>query len=234
LIFSNTRRHRKPSGKPIPPFFLTLTFSENITDVRIANRLFSKFIQRFNYELFDCKEKKLAYVAVPQFQERGAVHYHVCVFNLPYIHGSAGESVYSLIRRVWRQGTFINLKKINSDFGIYNYIRRYMQKNFDDSRLLRKRKFFYSSACLQPLEVRTDSSIEWLSQICDLHCEQKKNFCFEMPFLGEVKKTIYCMPKDWSFDRIKLSTALRRELGYTDEKSKIIKKSITTSPVAKR
>jgi len=64
--------------------FLTLTFKEDIRDQRIANRLFSKFIQRVNYHL----GKRTKYLAVVEFQDKkrkGVIHYHVIFFNVPYL-----------------------------------------------------------------------------------------------------------------------------------------------------
>lgn len=60
--------------------FFTLTFKDNLTDVKEANYLFMKFIQRLKYKF----SKDIKYLAVVEFQERGAVHYHV-LSNIPYI-----------------------------------------------------------------------------------------------------------------------------------------------------
>ena len=55
--------------------FVTLTFRENIKDVKVANSLFKAFIRRLKKVY-----KELLYVSVIEFQDknnRGAVHYHI-------------------------------------------------------------------------------------------------------------------------------------------------------------
>lgn len=59
--------------------FLTLTFSDNKTDVKECNVLFKAFIRKLRRFKDDLK-----YLAVIEFQNRGAVHYHV-LLNIPYI-----------------------------------------------------------------------------------------------------------------------------------------------------
>ena len=87
--------------------FLTLTFSDNITNISYAFREFSKYIQRLNYALgFNLK-----YVAVPQFQERGAVHFHVILFNFPFI---SGFNVYDFFRDTWGLGKDRKSTRLNS------------------------------------------------------------------------------------------------------------------------
>jgi len=71
-------------GEHCLPKFLTLTFSDNVTDLDVAHYEFEKFVKRLNYLVFGVKKAILKYTAVPQFQERGAVHYHVILYNLPY------------------------------------------------------------------------------------------------------------------------------------------------------
>lgn len=61
--------------------FLTLTFADNLTDIDKANYQFKKFIERLKYRYSSIE---LKYIAVIEFQKRGAVHYHL-LNNLPYI-----------------------------------------------------------------------------------------------------------------------------------------------------
>ena len=61
--------------------FFTLTFENNETDIQKCDKEFKKFIQRLKYTY---KLKDFKYLAVIEFQERGAVHYHI-ICNLPYV-----------------------------------------------------------------------------------------------------------------------------------------------------
>lgn len=55
--------------------FMTLTVRENSRDVKKYDEEFKKFIKRFNYKY----GKKHKYLAVRQFQARGAIHYHLLI-----------------------------------------------------------------------------------------------------------------------------------------------------------
>lgn len=55
--------------------FMTLTVAENSRDVKKYDDEFKKFIKRFNYKY----GKKHKYIAVRQFQARGAIHYHLLI-----------------------------------------------------------------------------------------------------------------------------------------------------------
>ena len=79
--------------------FVTLTFAENITDLKATNYIFNQFIKRLSY-----RHVGLEYLAVPEFQKRGAVHYHM-LCNLPFIEIKELENI-------WSQG-FIKINKID-------------------------------------------------------------------------------------------------------------------------
>lgn len=68
-----------------------MTSEENITDIKIANVEFKKFIQRLKWSREDFK-----YLAVIQFQERGAIHYHMLA-NLDYIPKAK-------LNKIWGKG----------------------------------------------------------------------------------------------------------------------------------
>jgi len=144
IIYSNAWRWFSPTKRVYQPFFLTLTFAENITDLKEANRLFSKFIQRLNYLLTGKKKSYLAYLSVPEFQKRGAIHYHVIIFNLPYMP----HRVYHTLIQLWGKGR-IQLVKVDCMDRLINYLSKYMVKS-SDPRLNGKKRYFASRVCLRP------------------------------------------------------------------------------------
>jgi hypothetical protein len=114
------------------PKFLTLTIKENITDLNIANQDFRLFIKRLTYKL----GYTARYVAVPEFQERGAVHYHVITFNMPYIQAKD-------IADIWKIGT-IDIKEINRGNKAFKYIIKYVSPAYTDDRFKNKKRYFWS------------------------------------------------------------------------------------------
>jgi len=150
LITCNAWQWPKKNGKMFPPIFLTLTFGEDINNLPTANRLYSKFIQRYNYRIFQTKDKILQYVAVPEFQKNGRVHYHCLFFNLPYSFKN-----YDIARDVWGNG-HIYMKAIYTKTvsGLSSYMSKYLIKNCDDVRLYKKRKYFPSAKLLRPIIIK--------------------------------------------------------------------------------
>ena len=135
-------------GKHCPPKFLTLTFGDNITDLDVAHYEYKKFIKRLNYKVYGKKCSYLKYTAVPEFQERGAVHYHVIFYNLPYTKAD-------VIAKVWGNG-FIKINKIDDVDNIGAYVCKYMVKDLDDERLRGRKCYFNSRGLKKPIEVFLD------------------------------------------------------------------------------
>jgi hypothetical protein len=113
------------------PVFLTLTFAENITDIKYANREFNKFIKRISRRI----KKQMRYVAVHEFQKRGAIHYHIIIFNLPFIE-------HKEIATIWRNGR-IQIESVKNE-GLPFYMTKYISKSFADPRCKGVKRYFYS------------------------------------------------------------------------------------------
>lgn len=133
--------------------FLTLTFEENVIDLDYANDEFKKFIKRVNYQVFNTKKRVLKYVAVIEFQKRGAIHYHM-LCNLPFIDSKS-------LAKIWGHG-FIKINKIKGDkerFGssecdnVGAYVCKYMTKDNDDPRLLGRKSYLMSRNLDKPQEI---------------------------------------------------------------------------------
>ena len=103
-------------GKNTTTKFLTLTFAENIIDRKIANRYFDNFLKRLRR-----RYGKLFYLAVPERQKRGAWHYHVIFFNLPFV---PWQDMISL----WKYGG-IYIEKVHNALHCSRYISKYLSKD---------------------------------------------------------------------------------------------------------
>ena len=119
--------------------FFTLTFAENKTDVKECNYLFMKFIQRLKYKF----GKNIKYLAVVEFQNRGAVHYHV-LSNIPFIPSNE-------LQELWGNG-FIFINAIKHVDNIGAYIVKYMTKDNTDERLQGLKAYLYSRNLKKPEE----------------------------------------------------------------------------------
>lgn len=132
--------------------FLTLTFADNVTDISIANKAFNSWLtlMRKNYNDF-------AYLAVPEYQKRGAVHYHLLT-NL--VVGSDllplqdnKKNMYNV--KFWNKGftSAFDLKLADDKFNVSLYVCKYLYKDIDN-RLYGRKKVMHSQNLKLPKVVK--------------------------------------------------------------------------------
>ncbi len=165
--------------------FVTLTFAENIKDLDIANRHFSNFIKRLNYYF----KEEVKYIAVIEFQRRGAVHYHFLVDR--FID-------YKKLTELWGHGyteiEMIRTKK--SRHVVSEYLTKYLTKTKADDRRLWGRRCFFTSQNIEKPKYKTSDNPEDIkaffiiaNQSKELVSEYVSKFC--SPFVGEIIKRKY-------------------------------------------
>lgn len=172
--------------------FLTLTFRDNITDIKTCNLEFKNFIKRlkYNYRL-----KNLKYVAVIEFQKRGAIHYHV-MLSTPYIKQKD-------LQALWRNG-FIYINKINNVDNLGAYLVKYMLKDTEDKRLQGQKAYLFSKNLIQPIEIsdiKYPDLFESYKMILENKLKQKKcTSVYESTYDTECLGS--CFYQQFNLDRI--------------------------------
>jgi hypothetical protein len=124
--------------------FITFTFKENIIVLKEANKAWSDFIARLRYYL----KFSVKYVAVVEFQKRGAVHYHAVFFNIPYI-----ENIKTEFADLWGHG-HIKIEATKKIHSIGAYLSKYLQKGVVDARLFNEKCYFTSRGLIKPTVIR--------------------------------------------------------------------------------
>ena len=131
--------------------FVTLTFGEDVRDIKKANYEFKKFKQRLETKI----DKKLQYVCVIEFTKAGRVHYHCVFFNLPYIRNKD-------LKAIWRNG-YVKINKIDNVDNVGAYVCKYMTKDGDDERLHGQKMYFSSRGLKKPLEIKNEEEVSNLA-----------------------------------------------------------------------
>lgn len=177
LVNANVGGWRDARGVEVPPKFVTLTYRENVMDIDYSNGEFTRFIKRLGRKT----GQKLEYVAVIEFQERGAIHYHVLFFNLPYV---PKEDLYE----VWRNG-FVQINRVDRVEDVGSYMVKYMGKGTGDERLRGEKSYFCSRGLRKPLEVR-EGEIIWqvMGMVGDLSRAYVREYYIE-GYSGKVRYT---------------------------------------------
>jgi len=142
IINSNSNENTK---------FLTLTFEDDIRDYKIANNKLDVFWKRLRRYL---NGKLLKYLWTWELTKKGRVHFHVVLFDFPFIKKK-------VLEKIWGNG-FIHIKRIipNSEHHLGRYISKYFLKA-TSGRFEYKQKLYAKSQNLTlPVEKKTYISLE--------------------------------------------------------------------------
>lgn len=139
--------------------FITLTFAENQTDIDAANYELKKFLQKMKR-----KQASFAYVAVIEFQKRGAVHYHMlCNYMLEWSTPKELKKHERDLAAIWGNG-FVDIGyKKNDNAGAY--LIKYMSKDNNDPRLEGKKRYFFSRNLIQPKKLLGGEALKALQSV---------------------------------------------------------------------
>lgn len=159
--------------------FLTLTFSENIKDIDIANQCFNSWLTVLRRYFSD-----FAYLCVPEFQKRGAVHYHL-LSNLE-VGGpllpvqNEKKKMYDV--KFWRYGftSAFDLKLADDRFNVSLYVCKYLYKDIDDRLFSRKKVMHSRNLQLPKVAITSRSNVYVLSLLAHiLDTKDVVEFTFE-------------------------------------------------------
>lgn len=130
--------------------FFTLTFKKNEIDHAAANADFRSFIKKLNYKLFK-KHSGLKYVCVVERQQRGALHYHIILFNMPYVP-------HKELLELWGHGA-VTINAIDHVDNVGAYVMKYMEKEMNEmqseksAKVKDKKLYFASRGLHKPKEI---------------------------------------------------------------------------------
>lgn len=145
LINANTGQWGKEREK-----FFTLTFKKNEINHAAANADFRSFIKKLNYKLFK-KHSGLKYVCVVERQQRGALHYHIILFNMPYVP-------HKELLELWGHGA-VTINAIDHVDNVGAYVMKYMEKEMNEmqseksAKVKDKKLYFASRGLHKPKEI---------------------------------------------------------------------------------
>lgn len=127
--------------------FITLTFSDNITDVDFAYKRFKYFIDKVKRV-----KKDLKYLCITEFQKRGATHYHmlcnISIDDSTLIYAQEDNKKFKHVK-YWIDG-FTSVEPLKNDpKKVIGYIAKYMTKDIDN-RLFNHRRYFNSTNLKKP------------------------------------------------------------------------------------
>lgn len=157
LILENFNKWIDASGEYFRTKFVTLTFKANMQDLDYAHREFMLFMKRLNYAIYDTKKAIIQYLAVIEFQKRGAIHYHILFFNVPY-----KKDLYETISDLWKHNGFSFISTARNASLAANYMTKYVVKAIGDKRLDERKRYLRSRNLKNFITLRNQKLIESL------------------------------------------------------------------------
>lgn len=166
---------RSNLGRGQPPALLTVTMRQ-ILPFKPSVRLFTTFIAALRRK----EGKGFRYIAVPEFQKRGAVHFHVLIWGLNHYaceghferqkQGKKWRKVFvcdswqtkececasRYIARLWLRG-FSDFFVTDGHPALAGYLSKYMSKAMQDVRLSGEKAYYASRNSLRPVSIAADS-----------------------------------------------------------------------------
>lgn len=128
----------------VSPVLFTFTYKENQTDLKQGYRDFRSYVQALRYRY----GKAFKYIVVPEFQERGAVHFHAFFWSLPS-ELVFRERTARTFAQLWGLG-FVDVYQTDGNEKLSTYLAKYMTKAYLDPRLKSQKAYVASRNCLRP------------------------------------------------------------------------------------
>jgi hypothetical protein len=173
--------------------FVTLTFKENIQDFDYAYKCFKKFNRKIN-EVMSETANKFEFVSVIEFQQRGAIHFHLlCNLETGFkrtkreFRKTDDQKYFEflLMNYAWKYG-FITVQPIsNSNDNIGAYMVKYMTKEIDNDLTINKKMTSSSKGLCKPIEIKINDR-NWKNEYDNLGIPNYQSNYFS-DFTGNVQ-----------------------------------------------
>lgn len=161
LVASNLNREA-------PPVFVTLTMAQ-IVPIGIAYEQFAHFRARLRRYLgIDFK-----YIAVPEFQKRGAVHFHMLLWAGSLNKELMYERDNRYLQRLWLLG-FVDIMQTDGDIKLAHYLGKYLSKSLCDQRLSGEKAYSASRNVVRPLSIPFASALDYTQELFGIDIDTEK------------------------------------------------------------
>jgi len=164
-----------PRGNPA---LLTLT-TRDVYEIRKGWLFFTQFASRCRYRY----GSRFAYAVVPEFQKRGAVHFHLLVWGL------TDDEIYKeretrSIASLWPHG-FVDIRPSDGSFKLAGYLGKYMVKAMSDFRLFGVKSYACSRSLVRPVVAVIKESWDLIeSEVVDNSLVLEREKTYNTQWLG--------------------------------------------------
>jgi len=153
---------RSNLGTNDPPLLITLTIYQILSLPR-AYAEFTKFIRRAKKYFSRCGYSGIRYIAVPEFQERGAVHFHVLLWGLPkeFAEHERNNRTFQIL---WGLG-YVDCVSTDGSPKLAGYLGKYLSKAMSDIRLYGQKAYTSGGRLLRPVSLSSKTQIDFALEL---------------------------------------------------------------------
>lgn len=205
---------RSNTGRADTNALVTLTYAA-VVDIKTATRHFNQFTGLLRKTL----GSDFRYIGVPEFQKRGAVHFHVLYWGLPRgvidyetPYWKREEDIGQMdkvergtrfIQNSWAYGYVDCIPTDNSE-KLAGYLAKYMSKAMHDERLLGKRAYYYSRNILRPDSSTFGAFVNYMSDYLEKTATLVRESDFDTKWLGKATYKRYEIAEEAGGDTMPL------------------------------
>lgn len=181
------------------PVLLTLTMRQKLP-YPASCKLFTQFIARLRRRY----GAAVRYIAVPEFQKRGAVHWHLLIWGLPAGSGCTGyvkrqgkytyfvetcppekdcERKTRSLARLWLRG-FADCIETDGHAKLIGYLTKYLSKAMHDLRYGGTKAYYASRNVMRPMSVAGNSLIDYIEELVPVDMPPLHQREFDTEWLG--------------------------------------------------
>jgi len=132
-------------ARPGNPVLASFTYRENQGDIGRGRKDWNAFAKRAASRFGE----SFAYIVVPEYQKRGALHFHALLWGVPP-GDVAGERHARLVATLWGKG-FCDLTPTDGSPRLATYLSKYMTKTFLSPAFAGKKAYIASRNVLRPI-----------------------------------------------------------------------------------
>jgi hypothetical protein len=153
-----------------------------------AYKVFSGFIQSLRVYY----GKSFRYISVPEFQKRGAVHFHLLIWGISE-REILNERLSRNFQHIWQMG-FVDCLVTDGSVKLAYYLGKYLVKAQLDRRLLGQKAFVCSRNVVRPRVLPFETAVSFSKEIWEIDLSTDLPLLskeFQSEWLGKGRYNLY-------------------------------------------
>lgn len=168
--------------------FCTLTCYESLP-LRVGYEALKLFFRKIKKK---GGNESIRYIAVPEWQKRGSLHFHVLIWGIDEGIIKKERNTRNF-QRCWGRG-YADLRIArNNNLAIAGYMAKYLVKGLTDSRLSNNRAYSCSHNIKRPTKAGSNQLTYYMDMIVPVEKVLASSVVYETMWLGQCTKEVYTL-----------------------------------------